>query len=125
MKRRITLLVSGAVLLLLAGIVTWLLATQSGLRFAVARAEGMLAPRLRVESIEGAVARQIRVRGLHWQDADSGVDATLDEGEVDLGVGALLTGTLHVRRVDLKGLRVQLTPGVPKPPEPCSTRPER
>ncbi len=107
MKRRIVLIGLGAVLLVIAGGATWLLATQSGLRFAVARAEGFLAPKLSIESVEGAVSRTIRLRGVHWQDPESGVDATLATGEVEIGVGALLTGRIHLRRVDLQGLRVQ------------------
>jgi len=109
-KRRVTLLAIAALLLIIGGTATWVLCTGSGLRFAVARAEGLLAPKLAIDAVDGAASRSIHVRGVHWRDAESGVDATLAEGDVELGLRALLSGTLHLQRVDLQGLRVTLSP---------------
>ena len=121
--KRVILIALGALLLVIAGGAAWVLGTQRGLRFAVARAEGFLAPKLHVQSVEGSVSRTVILRGLRWQDPDGGVDATLDDGQIEIGVGALLIGRVHVRRADLQGLRVQLSPGVEKPDEPSTRAP--
>ncbi len=123
MKRRVLIVVATVVVLALAFAVGWLLYTPSGLRFAVARAESFLAPRLQVERVEGSVARGVKIGGLRWHDVDGGIDARLASGEIQIALGALLGGRVHVVRADLQGLSVQLTPVPPRPSEPSARAP--
>lgn len=115
---RITGLALGALLLLLALVLGWLLATTSGARFAAARAQSMLAPRLALGAIDGRLAGPLTVRDLRWADPEGGVDVRLAGATVDVGLLSLLRGMAHVEDARLEGLRVALAPSSrPPPPE--------
>jgi translocation and assembly module TamB len=120
---RIALLGGGALLATLAGTVLWLLNTQAGARFAVARAEGLLAPRLQVASLRGTLAGPLHVEGLRWQDPDSGVNVTLAQSDLDVALLALLRGKVHIRTAALAGLQLDLVPSPDKPPEEPNRHP--
>ncbi|MET0293313.1 MAG: translocation/assembly module TamB domain-containing protein [Steroidobacteraceae bacterium] len=117
MKRRNLVIGIAGVTVVLVGGVGWLLYTQAGARFVAARAQGFLAPKLDIGGIEGRLAGPLRVTDLRWTDPESGVAATLARAEIDLSLGRLIGGTVHVERFAAEGLNVALTQGT-RPPEP-------
>lgn len=100
---------------------TWLLFTNGGARFALGRAQTLLAPRLEVGTVGGRLAGPLRVTELRWRDPQTGVDVYLPRGEVDIGLRWLLVGDVRIRRANLSGLRVGLTT-VPSRETPPSNR---
>jgi translocation and assembly module TamB len=115
---RVAALLAGAAAALFAGGAWWLLFTAGGARFAVARAQGLLAPRLTVAAVEGTLAGPLRVQDLRWNDPETGVDLRLARGEIDLVLRSLLTGTVRARSVRAQGLLLALSQAPPraKPP---------
>lgn len=106
--RRFALGVAGLVLvaaIVLAGAITWLVATPSGLQFALAQARPWLPEGVRIESAEGRLIGPLRVNGLELRlDA-----ATVNVQRIDLdwAPAALVSGEVHVR--DLAVDRVAVT----------------
>ena len=111
---RSLMLASLLVLLLVAGLVGWLLGTESGARFAVERAQGM-APQLSLGQVSGSVWRGLELERLRYADEELEFEADRLWLEVDWP--ALVGGELHVRRLGLADGRLVL-PDSETEPEP-------
>jgi translocation and assembly module TamB len=110
-------------LLLLAGVLYWLLATGSGARFVLARATAATEGRLSVEHAQGTLSGPLLLQGLRWRDPAAGVDARVGRIQLDITPLALFS-----RRVDIDALAIAdvdvalvTVPEEPTPPsEPLS-----
>ncbi len=108
MKRWRTLLwIFLGMMVLLGGLSAWLLHTGSGLRFAVARAQGAL-PELSIGRASGSIAGGIEVENLRYRNAT--IDIQLKQAHADLRVLSVLTGEPDLDRLQLTGLHVHLLP---------------
>ncbi|WP_430391205.1 translocation/assembly module TamB domain-containing protein [Dyella sp. 20L07] len=105
-----------AVLLLLILFVVWLLGTSSGLRFALARAEGFTHGALTVQSAQGRLIGPLDVTGLRYADGD-GLDVNVAKTRINLRASALLRKRLHVLALNIDGVDVALPKSKPDEPE--------
>jgi len=103
--------------LLIAIVAFWLLGTESGARFALARAVGALEGKLAVERSSGPLTGPLVLEGVRWHDAASGVDAKVGRVRLELAASALLAKRVHVKALDVDDVDVALTT-VPPPPQP-------
>lgn len=95
------------VLLAAAAAAGWLLGTQQGLDWSIARARDAAGPRLEVQGARGALARTLRFERIAWKSDALAVDAREVTGRLSLL--NLLTGTLRIERLDVRAVRVALT----------------
>lgn len=109
------------VLLLLAGVfVGWLVGTESGARFALARAVASMEGRLSVAGSSGRLIGPLTLDGVHYVDKDTGVDAKLGRARVDLKPLSLLSRVVHVTELEADDVELSLTTVPPQPqPEPA------
>ncbi|WP_050997957.1 translocation/assembly module TamB domain-containing protein [Dyella japonica] len=112
---RWTLLSLLTLLVLLLALLAWLLGTSSGLRFALARAEGFTNGQLTVQSADGRLVGPLDLTGLRYADG-KGLDARIAKAHLDLRVPALLRKRLHVRDLNVDGVDVALPPSEPDQP---------
>jgi len=106
------------VLLLIVVILAyWLLATESGAHFALARAIGSMDGKLAVEKSSGRLVGPLTLEGVRYRDAAAGVDAKVGRVLVDLKPFELLSKRAHITRLELGDVDVALT-SVPAKPEP-------
>ncbi|HEX5093950.1 MAG TPA: translocation/assembly module TamB domain-containing protein [Burkholderiales bacterium] len=115
MKRalRILLAVVAAAVLAAAGGITWLLGTESGLRWALARASAATEGRLVIEEARGTLgagvtAKRIAYSGDTWRAEARGVEARAH-------VWPLLRGDVGVEPLRIASLRVELRPAKSTP----------
>jgi translocation and assembly module TamB len=101
-------------LLLLALGLWWLLGSQAGLRFALARAGGFTGGALTVQQASGSLAGPLQLHGLRYADG-KGLDVRIASVRLDLHVWPLLSRTLHVGALNVQGVDVALPPPVPSP----------
>jgi translocation and assembly module TamB len=106
----ITLLV---LLLLLALGLWWLLGTQAGLRFALARASGFTDGALSVQRARGSLAGPLELKGLRYVDG-KGLDVRVANARLDARLWPLLGKRLHVNSLDVRGVDVALPPPSPR-----------
>ncbi|HKY91773.1 MAG TPA: hypothetical protein VJM11_12070, partial [Nevskiaceae bacterium] len=116
--RTLGFVVAGLALGLVA-VTTWLLATPSGARFAVAHVPGLIALDLTVGAFEGRLAGPLEVRDfrLHL----STVDITIDRARVEWRPLALLDRNVHVDALDAGRVVIAVHPGDAS--EPPSDKP--
>lgn len=108
----------GILLLVLVAALWWLLGSVSGLRFALARAQGATNGALTVQHAEGRLAGPLRLQGVRYAD-DQGLEAKVADIALDLRVWPLLRKRAHVLYLKVEGVDVAL----PKPkPEPTSSQ---
>jgi translocation and assembly module TamB len=109
-----------AAVLLLAGLVLgaagWLLYTDSGLRWAGARAEDASKGKLKLEGLRGALARDIGISSLQFEDAQTRVE--LREAVFRIELLAFLGARAGIRSLRAKSLDVTLGAPDDKPREP-------
>lgn len=110
------------VLLLLAFALWWLLGSESGARFALARAVGAMDGKLTVAKSSGPLRGPLTLEGVRYADPAVGVDAKLARVTVALKPLELLSRRVHVTNLEADGVDVALTT-VPPKPEPPSTEP--
>ena len=103
------LLVAVALLVVITGIaLVWLLRSEAGLRFALARAIAATDGKLTVESAEGRLAGPLTLQDVRWRDV--GTDVRIGRVTLDIAPLALLRariartthcyfGTVHSRTV--------------------------
>jgi translocation and assembly module TamB len=110
--------VGGVVLLLvlLIGLLlSWLLGTGSGLRFALARVSSFTDGALQVQSAQGRLIGPLDLRGVRYRGAD-GLDARVATLHLDWRFWPLLTKRLHVLDLNVQGVAVALPPAAENPP---------
>ncbi|MCX7513015.1 translocation/assembly module TamB domain-containing protein [Frateuria hangzhouensis] len=109
-----------ALLLLLALVLWWLLGTNAGLHFALARASGFTDGALSVRQSSGTLAGPLQLRDLRYADG-KGLEVRIASAKLDLRLWPLLGKQLHVDMLDVRGVDVALPP--PTPGEPDSGPP--
>ncbi|ULU27145.1 translocation/assembly module TamB domain-containing protein [Dyella terrae] len=109
-----------ALLLVLFAFLAWLLGTSSGLRFALARAEGFTNGQLTVQSADGRLVGPLDLTGLRYADG-KGLDVKVAKAHLDLRVPALLRKRLHVLDLNVDGVDVALPPSEPDQSESQSS----
>lgn len=119
-----TLLWTGAVIVLLVvvlvGTVAWVLNTQSGTRFAAARATAVLGDKLVIGSIDGTIAGPLHITNLRYHDPAAGIDANVARIDLDVVLSALWGSLVHVKSLSIGGVDVLMTePAEPPPEEPA------
>lgn len=107
-----------AVLLLVVVIgVWWLVGTASGLRFALARAQGFTDNALTVGKAEGRLAGPLDLGGVRYRDG-KGMDVRVASAHVDFSFGALLRKRAHVFELTADNIDDELGPPQPEPAQP-------
>jgi translocation and assembly module TamB len=94
-------------LLLLLLAVGWLIGTSSGLRFALARAEGFTQGALTVQSAQGRLIGPLDLAGVRYADG-KGLDVKVAKAHIDFSVGALWRKRVHVLGLHVDGVDVAL-----------------
>lgn len=113
-----------AIVVIVAGSVAWILNTNAGARWAVARASGFLDDALRVARVDGTLAGPLTLTNLTYRDPKSGLDVAAEHVHVDLALRELLGMTVHVITAELRGIDVNLSePTEPQPPPPEEGKP--
>jgi translocation and assembly module TamB len=98
------------------GTAGWLLYTDSGLRWTAARVESALHGKLRLEGLHGALARDIAVSFVQFQDDKIRIE--LREATVRLELLAFLGARAGIRSLSAKSLDVMLAAADDQPPAP-------
>ncbi|SEJ40742.1 translocation/assembly module TamB domain-containing protein [Frateuria terrea] len=101
-----------AVLVLLALGLWWLLDSNAGLRFALARASGFTNGALSVQRASGSLAGPLELENLRYADG-KGLDVRVARAKLDLRLWPLLGKRLHVDTLDVQGVDVALPPPAP------------
>ncbi len=70
-------IVIAVLILLVVGAIAWVINTQSGTRFAAARATAIMGDRLAIGSVDGTIAGPLRITDLHYRDSAAGIDASV------------------------------------------------
>jgi translocation and assembly module TamB len=114
-----------AVLILLAiGTLLWVINTQSGTRFAAARASALMGDKLAIGGIDGSLAGPLRIMNVRYHDPAVGIDASVARLEVDLAWRDLWHRRVQVDRLDVSGIDVLIQePTQPPPPKQESSEP--
>jgi translocation and assembly module TamB len=110
-------IVVAALIMVAVGAVLWIINTQSGTRFAAARATALLGDKLAIGSIDGSIAGPLRLTNFRYRDPAAGVDASVAQLEVDLVLNDLWRKLLHVGQLEVSGVDVLLTEPTEPPPE--------
>ncbi|TBR37105.1 MULTISPECIES: translocation/assembly module TamB domain-containing protein [Dyella] len=116
---RWTLLSLLGLLVVLACFVGWLIGTSSGLRFALARAQGFTDGALSVKHAQGRLVGPLDIEGLRYNDGKA-VDVTVAKAHLDLRVLPLLRKSAHVLDLNVDGVDVALKTTPPEPPTESS-----
>jgi translocation and assembly module TamB len=101
------------VLLLAVLVLVWVLGTESGLRTALALAEDLAPGVVRVEQVQGRLARDLHLIGLEVRLPDLHLSAA--ELHVHWRPWGALTGALHIESVVAQGLSIATRPSPPDP----------
>jgi len=112
-----------ALVALIAGGVLWILNTNSGTRWALARASGILDNALQVERVEGTLAGPLTLTNLTYKDPKSGLDVAAGSIHVDVALRELFGMTVHVTTAELRNLDVTLGEPTEREPEPKDNQP--
>ncbi len=96
-------------ILLAIGAVLWVINTQSGTRFAAARATALMGDKLAIGSIDGSIAGPLRITDFRYRDPAAGIDASVAQLEVDLVLSDLWRKLVHVGRLEVSGIDVLMT----------------
>ena len=106
-----------AIVVLIAAFATWVVATESGTRWATARVQAALGDKLAIGSTHGSIAGPLVLANVHYRDPAIGVEALVAHVSVDVVMRDLLRQVVHVREVSIDGLSVALSePTRPEPP---------
>ena len=104
-----------AVLVVLALALTWLLRTESGAGFVLARVQSALDGKLGVTRYSGTLAGPLQVDDLRYADPAAGVDLRIGHASVDLDVLALLGARVKISALSANALDLALTTTAPAP----------
>ncbi len=97
----------GALMVVLAVLLWWLLYTPSGLRFALDRGVAMMHGQLAYASASGTLAGETSIDGLHYRDG-SGDKLNIRNARLNLRPWALLGHRLHVARARVDGITLDI-----------------
>lgn len=115
------LLVAVALLVVITGIaLVWLLRSEAGLRFALARAIAATDGKLTVESAEGRLAGPLTLHDVRWRDV--GTDVRIGRVTLDVAPLALLRKVAHVESLEVADVSV-VTTTQPPPAQPPAEQP--
>ena len=110
-----------ATLVVITGILLyWLLDTESGARFALARAVGAMEGKFTFERASGRLAGPLTLLNVRYKDPAAGVDARVASVVVDVAPMDILSRRVHVENLEVEGVDVALTTLPPKPAEPAA-----
>jgi translocation and assembly module TamB len=101
-----------AIVIVLVALLSWILYTPSGLRFALDRGVAMMHGQLSYTSASGTLVGTTTVDGLRYH-TDDGTRLAIEHASVDLRPWALLGHTLHVARARIEGITLDLAPSQP------------
>src|SRR6188768_2461594 len=102
-----------AVLVVLgAGVVWWLMSTETGSRRVVAFLLGKSPEGLEVAEIRGSLVRQLYLNGIRYRSG--ALSTEIDSAMLDLRPSALIRGRLMLERVRVTGMRVVLPDSAPR-----------
>jgi translocation and assembly module TamB len=94
----------------------WLLGTEAGARFALARLQSALpADRLQWQAVGGSLSQGLAFERLRYRQ--DGLSIEVERLELRAALGALLGARLRIQAIDAEGLRIVL------PPEPAEPLP--
>ncbi|MCO4811686.1 MAG: translocation/assembly module TamB domain-containing protein [Gammaproteobacteria bacterium] len=97
----------GIILALLAGLL-WLLGTESGTRFVLARAEPYLPTGLELRSASGSFFGDVCLETVNW--TSESIDVAIRDACVEIEVARLLSRHLAVRSLDIDAIAIVLRP---------------
>ncbi len=100
--------------LVLLGGAGWLLGSEAGLRFALARADGALTGGLEVARARGTLAGPLELEGVELDLGRTRI--AVARLAVDLRITPLLLGRVQATTLEADGVRVQVTPDPAAPP---------
>jgi translocation and assembly module TamB len=101
----------------------WLLATESGARFALERAKSTLAGKLLIARAGGALVSPLELHDVEYKDPASGLYVKVKTLKIEYGFLGLLRKTLGVQNLDIDGVEVTLTTVAPTPKPPQAATP--
>jgi translocation and assembly module TamB len=101
-----------AIVIVLVALLSWVLYTPSGLRFALDRGVATMHGQLAYTRASGTLAGTTTIDGLRYHTSD-GTQVAIDRASVDLRPWALLGHTLHVARARIDGIALDLAPSKP------------
>jgi len=104
-----------ALILITGALLFWLLDTESGARFALARAVGAMEGKLSFERSSGRLAGPLSLVNVRYDDPASGVDAHVGAVTVDLKPLELFSKRVHILSLDVERADIALTTIPPKP----------
>ncbi len=108
-----------ALLLIASVLLFWLVGTESGARFALARAVASMQGRLSIAQSHGRLIGPLTLEGVHYIDKETGIDAKLGRAYVDLKPLTLLSRVVHVTDLQADDVELALTTVPPRAqPEP-------
>ncbi|MEP6511914.1 MAG: translocation/assembly module TamB domain-containing protein, partial [Dokdonella sp.] len=114
-------IVLATVLILVGTLSFWLLRTESGLHFVLARAIGATDGKLMIDKSGGSLAGRATLEGLRYEDAAAGIDVHARHVTIALAPLELLSLRLHVSRLQLDGLVVALSSAPAQPAQQKSS----
>ena len=118
MPAKLRLIALGIVLALLAGML-WLLGTESGTRFVLARAEPYLPAELELRSASGSFFGDVCLETVNWKSES--LDVAVSNACVEVEVARLLSRHLAVRSLDVDAIAIVSRP--PPDAEPSDVLP--
>jgi translocation and assembly module TamB len=96
---RIVFRILAITVLVLAAVLLFVSATESGLRFAWKQLQSLLSPALTVQAVQGRLVGPLTVQGLQYRDES--LQVTVQHAQLDWSLSRLLSGVLHVDRLSL------------------------
>jgi translocation and assembly module TamB len=112
------------VLIALIGVCAfWLLATESGARFAIERAKSSLVDKLKIAQSSGTLISPLELHDVEYHDAVAGIDVKVKTLKVQYSFFGIFSKTLHLQNVDIDGVDVAMTTVPPPPAVPAAASP--
>lgn len=106
-RLRRALLILAMLVALLAGSVTWMLGTDSGTRWLLARAAGFLPAELTLGETRGSLLHGLTIASLAWED--EAIEAQVRDLSVDIQLLPLLARQVTIAHLDAERVAIVLT----------------
>ncbi|WP_066566608.1 translocation/assembly module TamB domain-containing protein [Snodgrassella sp. CFCC 13594] len=110
------------VFVLLSGSLSWLLGSQSGLRFGVLTLPSWFGVNIKADNLTGSVWRGFE--GENWRIHTESVDIDIDNVLLDWNNRELWQRKLHIRRLEVGKLHMVSRSSAPEPAKPAATLPQ-